>query len=1169
MTMSLFESLKFMVKLNSENLLVLTSFIFASLFGHKFFYYENSSIQFEPDPQKFVAKIIKPLNTVKYKPYTSIAWKPSNSNQLLFDGDKIFTQKESGATIKFRNGHEITMGENSIVKVSKIWSTKGKEKTQDIQIKVETGLVKLKKSAKSIQSDKVKTKSSSTTKNEVDLNDKTHSHGKILLSLRGQDNLEVEDMKGDLVLDVNRKEAKVEVSEGAVTLKNQAGKISLNNFEQAIVRTEQKSSLNDNAKQTQSKIEKVLNPISLVAPANAKQIYLNQDEDLLLKWKQKSSEEYNILISQSSNFIDSKQYVTNNNFLKVKNLDNGTYYWKVISAQSKTESLTRSFKVSSKRAPILLMPENKSELYIKPKLLAQKDGHVIDFKWVGNDKYYSEIQLVDAKGNTQDFVIKNTFQFLKFKKYGKYKWRVRTVYSKDNFSSWSKYFDLTLMEKKPVTYTDPIIAYLPKLPLNLKDGNLSLKIKVKKVPGISHVLILSNDQSFEEVYFKQIKSDGEFNFNTTEVKSIYWKIHPYDEKVISEYEAKGELVVSASPPKIISPIANADINPHAVNEIVFKWERSTKKPVLLEVSKDENFNDLVLKKAIDGYGYIWKSFGHGQFYFRVSYLDDEKNEAFYKLSNSSEFRVQKPYLLPPPHLSQQYESQTKAYALTRVPGNFEEMQKIKWKDVNFAKSYNVQVTNMKGDKLLVDKQVEDPQVIISELMPGDYKIRIASVDRFNRVGNYSQNKDLKLKVYKDERLFASASPDLYYPNSNQDFLITKDKSGIKFDWEEVNDIEYYELIIAKDMNFNKIIKSIKTEKNQVALDAYTLELPHENYFWKVLVHYPDGALNNKAALRSFNVREKPIKVINPEAELLAQNEKEPQTKEEALRQQAQQAKRAQELKEKQMRESLAKNDETQSKIDLMNKKTYERLLKPFQFGFGLMNQSYVLSGDFGELAQNSSFIRTVHLSGAMDFSSEWGIGGLYEFRTYTLESDYLGQELKTDTQNYHIEAYARYKKNFFGIISDSISVPFGDGTDIRETKLQTSTAFWGYDLFSMVAPYETVLDIRGKVEVPYSISSDQADANDIQNVTGYGASVEVSFDKQLNNILGGYSLYVGGVLKHRIGNYTYDVVDNETDTYNLDLSETSFYFTLNINQILQELNIFDRIPQSTEIPLRP
>lgn len=64
-----------------------------------------------------IADLMTIESTVKRKSYEGLAWNEASADDKLYGGDQIFTDKSSNATVKFKDGSEIAVAENSLIKI--------------------------------------------------------------------------------------------------------------------------------------------------------------------------------------------------------------------------------------------------------------------------------------------------------------------------------------------------------------------------------------------------------------------------------------------------------------------------------------------------------------------------------------------------------------------------------------------------------------------------------------------------------------------------------------------------------------------------------------------------------------------------------------------------------------------------------------------------------------------------------------------------------------------------------------------------------------------------------------------------------------------------------------------------------------------------------------------
>lgn len=83
--------------------------------------------------------------------------------------------------------------------------------------------------------------------------------------------------------------------------------------------------------------------------------------------------------------------------------------------------------------------------------------------------------------------------------------------------------------------------------------------------------------------------------------------------------------------------------------------------------------------------------------------------------------------------------------------------RLEWEDVEGAVKYEVQIKNQ-SNKIVVREVVTSPSIAFS-LTPGKYRLRIGSINKFNKVGSWSDWEPIEIKKSRPKTIFKS--PESY------------------------------------------------------------------------------------------------------------------------------------------------------------------------------------------------------------------------------------------------------------------------------------------------------------------------------------------------------------------------------------------------------------------------
>ena len=336
---------------------------------------------------------------------------------------------------------------------------------------------------------------------------------------------------------------------------------------------------------------------------------INIPVDLDFVWgKVENSEYYKLKYSKNETMEDFVEVQVDTTTANVKNLDYDTkYYWQVKTGNAQGESdYSEIWSFTTLIEPVVLVsPNDKSNnVSINP-----------EFNWEklpDQDKY--QFQLSKNENFEQivlDTILTNqtTFNLQQLDGFTQYYWRVR-VNQDPKLGYWSTVFSFrTVIDKPNLRYPDNHSKNHPTTIQFLwfpREGAKYYFLQVARDQNFNDLII-----SIDSIQSTTYKIDGlEFE------KEYFWRVRASNELGFSDWSEVWDFRTSSVRPVLLRP---ADNSLNLSNPVTIEWqpiEGATN--YFLQISKDENFNDLVISQdALANNNYEFTGEYNQTYYWRV------------------------------------------------------------------------------------------------------------------------------------------------------------------------------------------------------------------------------------------------------------------------------------------------------------------------------------------------------------------------------------------------------------------------------------------------------------------------------------------------------------------------------------------------------------------------
>ena len=634
-----------------DKILIVVSILISAV---SFYLFRNVDLVTDNSGQvkETIAKVISFENDVKSKPLDSFSWFEIKNDLDIRSGDSLLAMADSSALVKFIDGPELIIGENSLLKIEK--------RDKNTFLEMSMGQFKYKKS--------------------------NHKKGEKVL-INGKEF--VADSK-DVELEVQKsqKNTFVKLKKGKIAIVKKGKKKELKKDDEINLKTEEVAKL------------KLLTPLdAIVDPLS---------ESLLMKWsgglKDVASE---LLISTSFDFkkIIKKQNVEGESF-NLLDLAPGRYYWKV--KQNSAESSVGVFTVEKYPAPKILSPANeqKIELGDDGKAVVSlawesplKDGFELLIKSSQRGKKYRKIKTDKFKVNYQVSEV------------GLYAWKIKSAKKGSAFSKLQTFkvipannLDLTATTTQFVkTSSDTVFTFkwsgssgsraifrlFKKDDLNnpieerltnsneielnnIKNGHYVWNVSLKDYPDIVSPfqnleistivanlitpekgtkvktntgekmkfswknnsseeinILISKSESFEEILHKITpgKDSSEYEIELKREGRFYWKIETSSKALgwIPSQVSHFDLGIKYLKPVEIEEVIYLSFDDESKKESYYlEWDEADKAVEYeVDVFKDAEMEKKLFSRAYKKERMDWKEDGTGSYFVRIRYKDEE------------------------------------------------------------------------------------------------------------------------------------------------------------------------------------------------------------------------------------------------------------------------------------------------------------------------------------------------------------------------------------------------------------------------------------------------------------------------------------------------------------------------------------------------------------------
>lgn len=731
------------------------------------------------DQEIKVASIVEQLKTVKRKRDFYQGWIDVKPGDSLSQNDEIYTHGQSSAKINFINGPEISLFENSLLRIKTV------NKTNTFSLDKGNLIAKLSKDSPNL---------------DIELGGKKYSFK--------SDNANIQIEQGN-------NENKFLLLDGKAKLKDQ--EILPN---QVVIQDLKTGNL---------KIKTI--PFLPETPVHNYKQYFVKTADLNFSWKvQNEAGPATIEIARDSSFknIFHIQEAAEDQ-LSLKITEAGTYFWRLTSKDGVSGPI-KSFTLIEESP--LMVNASQTILYKGPKLT---DKAFIS--WPKNNVGKFLLRLDSPGKEPKEYELtKNNFEFTP-DELGTYNLSVKINEETRPLALWSSPLSLTVSEAHPISITSLTPPLLEKVNYSKEatgqalswSGPASVNYKVKIIKDD----IIQEFDTEHTTFFINLKDKGEYN----------WEVQGETPSGVSSNKITGKIIVKSPLKLTQLPNEGAVIELDKPDQQVsFKWDKvEDTKEYQFELSDDSSFKKIIVSKDVETNNVSTGLANTGRYFWRVKVKTG--NSVEYSSPVSVEIKpsppLSRPEVNPSIKIKLKYLEESSSFnifdlfigrAYAEAPVAIAEWD---LPASSRAKSYIVEIYKDAELKNLITRiETEVPHVIWKNASAGVFYWRVSYVDFWGRKTEFSRVSTLEAEVQEVKK------PDpieiaLSSPKHRSEILPLESDSEV-FSWEAIPETKTYQFILASDLEFENVVYSKKINAAEIKIDCKNIDNRAGEYYWKVI-----------------------------------------------------------------------------------------------------------------------------------------------------------------------------------------------------------------------------------------------------------------------------------------------------------------------------------------------
>lgn len=740
----------------------------------------------------------------------SVVWERLSQNSPLYDKDTIYTSDFSQAIVKFNDGTQLELNENTMLKLS--YSDKG------VEINVSGGDIQI---------------DGSKSKSKKELSVAMQNGTTVKLDSGSSVALKSDSSSGVNNIEIHGGSAKIETKNG------ESEKISSG------------ESINIEETGTISK-----NPIMVTSISKNLNLLKFDEKEIPVKlqWKISEPEKNQKVIVQTSGAKDfsmiEKTYEPSGDSIEIPASD-GTFYWRVFLENEKDKPSAGKISVKYVAPVQIISPAAGSDFHYR------KDFPSILLSWNGNDyaeHYKIEIStLRDMKNIVFSEKVNGTSLAVNNLSAGEYFWRVTPFYTLNDIgyasSSSVKSFSVIKNEQiKPPVLSLPVDGAKISYTDSVSTANsVSLQFAWKsEIKNAEFNVEISKDKDFSDIFYSEKTENSTFLKKSLGILSswaipdgtYFWRVtrisaEPDDFTPRSNVQSFSIQKIAADKNRLVYPPENFSVETGQISNTKFIWKladdfKNELSTSVLQISKDKDFSEIELEKTVSAQENLDNlndvDLPAGIYFWRVG-VESENGEKF-GFSDLRTLNILKK-LAPPEILLPLQNSVSLTYA--------EKSSRFVWNNSDGADYYNIKITDQNGKTVAEKLGIKENSV--NFVLPAEkYNFSVQAFSEESAVSpmraSLASNISFSLRNPVPVRL---VSPN----SSSQIDGLSAVRTPTVFSWKNEIDVpaksEFVLYRISPD-GTEKKVHSVLNPKNEVRIPRLT----EGNYRWRVFASTADG-----------------------------------------------------------------------------------------------------------------------------------------------------------------------------------------------------------------------------------------------------------------------------------------------------------------------------------------
>lgn len=776
---------------------------------------------------EMIAVAQKHVNEVRSKSSSSIAWASIEGGQGLYNYDQIFTHEGSQVTLSFLNDNEVTVQENTLLRL---------QKTENgTQLNLDRGFIVANLS-------------------------QGKGSDKMLFSVNGQI-FEVSTAKSANVQIVREGEtASLQVLNGEASLKHKGGEsFRLEQNSQAII---------DGDRPTLE-----LLPLSNTRPDSGQIFYTNSSALVETRYTGETKGKAWTHLARDPFF---KQIVQRSIRDKVEQdfrLEPGRYFWRLENKAKQALSLSTYFDVVLEKPPRWLLPRRK-RLFFNLEV-ASKPSIDVDLKWQHENASGYLLSLEKDSKVWKTWSLKDPHYKVSLDETGRYEARVKVTGAGREEAIWSTSIELNLTQQAPSR--PKLILPEDKSQVFLFQQETEIKLSWDRGLYAKKFEVHVWGENGSKVY----KTQDSWLFLKLDSSGLYeWEVVAFSDLKKSESSQRFSFELNKKILSASSPADGAVIElnkPH--QEVDFEWKKIEKaKSYSFELSRDPSFQNLTSSQKITSTQVKISIPETGIYYWRAKAINSNGKEVY-----SKPYKVLLTPTPPPPKpkLDQAPKVEYLESSLNFGPSSLwqamidllispayaqEKKVKLSWPSAPFdVKAYKIRLIDNDGE-VVFEEQVDLPEYVWQKPSVGNFTWEMAYVDYWDRVGPYSDPQEIEIEQLMvgvnsldvEIGVVLSAPKIKQQPRDEKEINLLQPRHGkvlerpqtLRFKWALENvgtDIEKLYFELCNNLAFKELLirREIEPDTSQIPLGVNYGVFPSDKAqvkYWRVYAELKDGSI---------------------------------------------------------------------------------------------------------------------------------------------------------------------------------------------------------------------------------------------------------------------------------------------------------------------------------------